>query len=882
MSWKLRVLVPALLLAPQAALALGLGDIRLSSSLNEPLAAEIDLVAATPEEVSALQAKLASRDLFQRYGLDRPQYLDTLQFRVGKSRDGRSVLLVRSSAAITEPFVTFLVEATWSSGRLLREYTLLLDPPVYEPGGPAKAAAAPAVSAPVVAATAAPARPEPAPAPAAPSPAVAPPSAPGERPASVTVERNDTLYGIASRFASGHAARNQLAVALYRANPQAFGGNINRLMAGAELRIPDADAVSAVTPGEAAREIADQTAAWRSTTESAARLRLVTPQESGTPAAPAAAAAAAPSDDVRRLEQELAETRRLLELKNQELADLQRHAAERAAEAPVAPQDDTGAGRTAAPAPETAPAPAAAEKAKPPKKPRMPPPVPQEPGLLDSLTSNWTWLLGAAAAVLGGLLAFGWVRRRREEEEGESLAAFTPPTPQPSPPPPSADDTTRLRNYQPPPRSGVVVEEQRAPAPAQWSAPAAPPAPAARLDDTISAEGPLNLDQTTDPLAEADFHMAYGLYDQAADLITLALEREPGRRDLKLKLLDIFFVWGNKQRFLETARELHAKRADGAPGEWDRVAIMGRQIAPGEEMFAAAPTAAAAGSGVIDLNLGTSDSKVDIDVFAPPAAAGGGAVDLDLGDALGGTDPSADTGRNDELDFDVDLSDVTADGEAPTIEMPTAGSGGTITVDVLGPNAPTVQQPRLRDAALPTDSTTALAPEDLGVDLAELRALVDAPPIAAAPAAAASSGRAVPLEPTRVQPKFDPATTAEMPMLSMSNVMEGFDLQAGAPGIDETQAIRNEATGILDLDVGGSMQDNQAATERLSLDDFTAVDLEPVTMSEVGTKLDLARAYIDMGDPDGARSILQEVLAEGSSSQKQEAQRLLGSLPGNG
>ena len=71
-----------------------------------------------------------------------------------------------------------------------------------------------------------------------------------------------------------------------------------------------------------------------------------------------------------------------------------------------------------------------------------------------------------------------------------------------------------------------------------------------------------------------------------------------------------------------------------------------------------------------------------------------------------------------------------------------------------------------------------------------------------------------------------------------------------------------------------------AATQRLSSDDLALPDLEPVTMSEVGTKLDLARAYMDMGDPDGARNILEEVLAEGSASQKQEAQRLMESLPG--
>ncbi|MGB5131477.1 MAG: hypothetical protein WBO00_02600, partial [Steroidobacteraceae bacterium] len=135
MSWKLRVIVSAMLLAPSVALPLGLGEIRLGSALNEPLSAEIDLVAATAEELGVLRAELASRDLFQRYGLDRPAYLDSLEFRVGRGQDGRSVLLVRSKEAIGEPFVSFLVDVNWPRGRLLREYTVLLDPPVFAPQG---------------------------------------------------------------------------------------------------------------------------------------------------------------------------------------------------------------------------------------------------------------------------------------------------------------------------------------------------------------------------------------------------------------------------------------------------------------------------------------------------------------------------------------------------------------------------------------------------------------------------------------------------------------------------------------------------------------------------------------------------------------------------
>src|SRR6202451_4071391 len=172
-----RLLLMACLLSPtilwpSLSWALGLGEIHLNSALNEPMKAEIDLIAATPEELTALRADLASRDAFTRYGIDRPPFLSTMTFKVGKSKDGRDVLQVRSTDAIPEPFVTFLVEVNWARGRLMREYTVLLDPPVYTPGETASSAAP--VTAPVSAAPA-PRRPPPPPPPPAPPP---PPPAP--------------------------------------------------------------------------------------------------------------------------------------------------------------------------------------------------------------------------------------------------------------------------------------------------------------------------------------------------------------------------------------------------------------------------------------------------------------------------------------------------------------------------------------------------------------------------------------------------------------------------------------------------------------------------------------------------------------------------------
>ena len=147
--WARWVLGP-LLIAPLGAWALGLGEIDLRSALNQPLNAEIALISATSDELESLRVELASRETFDRYGIDRPPYLSDLRFIITQNGSGQDIIRVASVQSITEPFVTILVEANWARGRLLREYTVLLDPPVLMP--------APATQTPVAAPTTAPAR----------------------------------------------------------------------------------------------------------------------------------------------------------------------------------------------------------------------------------------------------------------------------------------------------------------------------------------------------------------------------------------------------------------------------------------------------------------------------------------------------------------------------------------------------------------------------------------------------------------------------------------------------------------------------------------------------------------------------------------------------
>ncbi len=279
----LRLAVLAMLVAPAGAFALGLGEIHVNSALNEPLNAEIELVSATPDELSSVSAALGSRETFTRYGLDRPIFLNMLAFSVTRTADGRTVLLVRSNEAISEPFVTFLVEVNWARGHLLREYTVLLDPPVFTPGETQRAAAPVAAPEAGVADTArsgAVQRPEP----------QAPVAQPQEQPSTSAsaiagastyqVRRNDTLFDISRSLRPGSLREvNRTMIALYRANPEAFEGNINRLRAGAILRLPDGSQIESLSADEAASAVASQYSEWRASGGGASspHLRLVTP-----------------------------------------------------------------------------------------------------------------------------------------------------------------------------------------------------------------------------------------------------------------------------------------------------------------------------------------------------------------------------------------------------------------------------------------------------------------------------------------------------------------------------------------------------------------------------------------------------------------------------
>jgi pilus assembly protein FimV len=586
-----RVLLLSALMSPSALYALGLGEIRLNSALNQPFDAEIELVSAAQEDLSALQASLASNDTFVRYGLDKPSYLSDFSFRVVRS-NGRDVLRITSPRPVTEPFVTLLVEASWPRGRLLREYTVLLDPPVFSPARlrpkrrsrhrvrrwrrwcpPDRRLRRPLRR---------------------PRPRVNRARVVPWRPPSRSSPARPIVCGRTTRSGRSPAPRIRVrarrSIAPWSRSTRPIRRPSTAISTccarAASCAIPTSSDVAAISASAATAEVARQYQMWRDGSAAAAspaadagRLRLVTPEQgSATPstatAMPATPAAPAGSADiqarVQQLEAELAEARRLLEVRSAELATLQGGAPADAAAPGESPVDepapsDAVTPETTEPVAEAPQAVAPEPAAEPEPTPAPPPAAAESPSLLERLGQYWWLLVGLLAAALGiGAL----LRRRREsgaaEESLEEALGRR-----------GSDDlrarptmTTRPRE------SDILVEERQAAEPtvarAAAAVAAAPRAPEpsrkpVTIDDTLSGEGPASI-EASDPLAEADFHMAYGLYDQAADLVQLAAKREPQRRDLKLKLLEIFFVWGNRDRFLEVARDLSATRAQAPAG----------------------------------------------------------------------------------------------------------------------------------------------------------------------------------------------------------------------------------------------------------------------------------------------------------------------------
>ena len=351
-------------------------------------------------------------------------------------------------------------------------------------------------------------------------------------------------------------------------------------------------------------------------------------------------------------------------------------------------------------------------------------------------------------------------------------------------------------------------------------------------------------DSEVDPLTEADVFMAYGRYEAAEERLNEAVQNEPNRKELRAKLLELYHATQNKEAFESSAEDFYASLA-GAEAEeplWTKVVGMGTEIAPENPLFSQAGGAAAdiAATNEVpaidDIGMAMTDSQVmdiGLETGVFEAADLNGTTDssddmdfnLDLGESL--TDEAPSTDAEPEMDFNLDIGG----GDEPAadldfnLDMATSDS----------PEEPVTEEPVTEDASL-----------DFNLDIGG----EDEPAAAEEPAADLDFNL-----------DMDTADSSETEDASLD-----FNLDMPA---DETADVS------LDFDTGsadeGSLDLNLDAADTADADDMDGSD-------EVGTKLDLAKAYIDMGDPEGARSILDEVMDEGSSTQKEEAQGLLGQI----
>ena len=593
-----------LIAMPLMAHAAGLGKLSVTSALGQPLAAEIELFAADKAELDSLSASLASDQAFRDARVEFAPVLSSLRFTVAKKPDGKAVLKVSSSRPVNDPFIDMLVELNWASGRLVREYTMLLDPPGM--GGvqtvaPVAVAPTPIAKPAPAAAPQAQAVPA-APAAAAVKPAPAPQTAAPDR---VKVKRGDTLTGIASRVRPEGVSLEQTLLGLYRENDQAFDGNMNRLKAGKTLKVPSVEKVAAIPQQEAVRELTLQAEDWRAYRQKLAGAVSAAPEakaaadqassgkitpkvEDRAKPAPEAqqdvlklskltppAGAAGKADEARILQEKLRaqeedatarenslrESDQRVATLEKQIQDMQKlvEMKERAqAEAPVA--------APAAPA-ASAPAPAAPAVVAPPAGLES---EPADRWYDPLLASPLYWGGGLAALGLGGVLWWMLAGGGRRKRSGAALD----------------DSLITGGDIQP----NTVIGDA--------SGGSVNTGDTSFLTD-FSQAGLGTIDtHDVDPIAEAEVYMAYGRDAQAEEILKEAINNNPDRHEIRVKLLEIYAARHNTATFEAVAGELYAALGSKSSPLWDKACEMGRSIDPTNPLYGGVQSSAAPAAAV--------------------------------------------------------------------------------------------------------------------------------------------------------------------------------------------------------------------------------------------------------------------------------------------
>jgi pilus assembly protein FimV len=903
-TWGLLASVTAL---PISALALGLGRLSLDSGLGQPLSARVELTAAQKDELDSLIAKIADLSVYRDNNVQYPAALSRARVTIEQSPNNPPYLKVTTTQAVNEPYLDLIVEVNWATGRVVRNYTFLLDPPgiavaqAVEPVAPARAEAAPARGTRGQ-------RPLP----------TAAGSKAGEGD-TYTVRRGDTLSKIAKEYKPENVSLEQMLVALFRSNESAFDGrNMNRLRSGQILTIPPVDQAAAATPTEATKVVRVQASDWRAyrdrvaaaapTTEAGERRQaaggkittaveekgaatqagkdqLRVSPETGKAAGAAVTEDAASKDRALRdanarvaaLEKSLKDMQKAVELKSQTMSDLQKQAdATKAAKAPEAPktepakiatgpvtqpQSATTAPPATAPAPSTTPPTPAAV---PPAALTPPPAVVPPPAAVAPTKAPET---KAPEAKLPETKAPE--TKAPEAKAPETKAATTPVKAAKSPPAEPSFLDEFIGNT---PTwaigagalgilaliAGLIAARRRKTTKFEDSIISGTDIKTNTVfgstgggvvntgDNSLASDfsreglGSIDTDEV-DPIAEAEVYLAYGRDAQAEEILKEALKKDPRRQEIYLKLLEIHAQHNKPSAFETVASELYS--VSGGQGEaWQRAMTLGRQLDPNNPLYAeAGGTAAFAAAAVAGTEHTPTVAERDSELSIVPSAA----------EARVSTTPpeyKADKGIDFTLEEEISVSPTS--GVAPEVKTPAAILAGAAQ-EVAKSTRAAAPTKGAEATSAPARETVSFEPEsiprfDLDFNLDEPSRPGPMMPTITSPAPAAP-------KPAVPKPVAEPALAS---------------VGAGAPA---PQLARPAAAIELDkLDLAFDPQ-------RSTFEDPTPSVLDG-QWHDAATKLDLAKAYQEMGDVEGAREILQEVLHEGDDQQKAEAQTLLTKL----
>lgn len=897
--------------------ALALGQITVQSALGEPLRAEIELPQISPAEADTLRASPAAAEIFRSQGMEYSPVVTQMRVRLERRANGRMVLQLSSDRPVNDPFVDLVIDASWGTGRITRSYTMLFDPPALR-RAPVTLAAAPQITpapapvpTPAPAPTATPTAPAPmeiapigqaqpaAQAPAAapePTPAPAPRTTPPPRetvPATgptadhmtVKARPGDTAGRIAEGRRAAGVSLDQMLVALLRANPEAFAqGNIHRLKAGAVLEVPNAEQAQTVPPAQARQIMAAQS---RDFNEFRRRLAATAPvaqvaaaDRSATGAVqtrvedkrPASAAPdkltlskGAMTAQKAAAEEKLAQAKQKSETNTraQELAknieDLNKlnagitapalapkpapapvPAAEKPAPAPApapapeppAPAPAPEPAPTPAPAPAETPAPAPVDAPSPPAPAPAPTPAPvaEESSFISGLLEDPLVPLGGIGilALLASYGAYRVIQKRKAKESVDS--SFFESKLQP-------DSFFNTSGGQQVDTTGAAESSTGASSSMSYS------------PSQLDAGGDV------DPVAEADVYLAYGRDLQAEEILKEALRHTPERIAIHTKLGEIYAKRHDRKALQAVASDVY-KLTQGQGPDWERMVELGREIDAGNPMYQPGGQPALAGAAAAGA-VGAAAASGFASTLSDAAPAG-----------VGGQLPP-------ELDFDLDLElhdtpaeDAAADPGGFAAAIASATEMPELTMPMLdtGPASPPPP------ASAPAASEPAPAAQDMGLSW-------DVPDLPTVPAPAPVPPAALDL------PTIDAPAPSAMADLEFSLDMPSEQASPAPAPLPEFEVSTAPATDsqLMDFDLGGMSVEAPAPAASTATSEAVAAleqdgPFEGQSEDPLETKLALAEEFNAIGDSDGARTLIEEVIAESSGALKAKAQSLLADL----